>query len=206
MKYYNTRAGDNFHEVKILLLAPTGKAAFIIKGNTIHSALAIPACQSLKIYKPLDSNRLNTMRCLLGGLKLILLDEVSMVGNSMFNVQINNRLKDIKGSKEDFGGVSIIAIGDLFQLKPVMDGLIFKDFDNSEYGVLTPNLWKKHFRMLELDEIMRQRDSKVFAEILNRLRERKHTEHDILKIKQRIVPEQKLSKTSNSFIFSKLYG
>ena len=143
MKYYNTRAGDNFHEVKILLLAPTGKAAFIIKGNTIHSALAIPACQSLKIYKPLDSNRLNTMRCLLGGLKLILLDEVSMVGNSMFNVQINNRLKDIKGSKDDFGGVSIIAICDLFQLKPVMDGLIFKDFDNSEYGVLTPNLWEK---------------------------------------------------------------
>ena len=61
LKYYNTRAGDDFHQVKILLLAPTGKAAFIIKGNTIHSALAIPACQSLKIYKPLDSNRLNTI-------------------------------------------------------------------------------------------------------------------------------------------------
>ena len=56
VKYYNTRAGDNVREVKVLLLAPTGKAAFIIKGNTIHSALAIPACQSLKIYKPFDSN------------------------------------------------------------------------------------------------------------------------------------------------------
>ena len=31
------------------MLAPTGKAAYNIKGNTIHSALAIPACQSLKI-------------------------------------------------------------------------------------------------------------------------------------------------------------
>ena len=137
----------------------------------------------------------------IGGLKLILLDEVSMVGNSMFNVQINNRLKDIKGSKEDFGGVSIIAIGDLFQLKPVMDGLIFKDFDNSEYGVLTPNLWKKHFRMHELDQIMRQRDSKLFAEILNRLREGNHTEHDILKIKERIVPEQNCpQQATNLFI------
>ena len=37
-----------------------------------------------------------------------------MVGSTMFNVQINNRLKDIKGSKDDFGGVSIVAIGDLF--------------------------------------------------------------------------------------------
>ena len=45
----------------------------------------------------------------------------------MFTVQLNNRLKDLKGSKDDFGGVSIIAIGDLFQLKPVMDGYIFTD-------------------------------------------------------------------------------
>jgi hypothetical protein len=45
----------------------------------------------------------------------------------MFTVQLNNRLKDLKGSKEDFGGVSIITLGDLFQLKPVMDGYIFTD-------------------------------------------------------------------------------
>ena len=94
LKYYNSRAGEDFNEVKILLLAPTGKAAFGIKGNTIHSTLAIPASQSLKIYKPLDSNRLNTLRCKLGAVKLIFLDEISMVGNTMFNVQINNRLKD----------------------------------------------------------------------------------------------------------------
>ena len=119
LKYYNTRAGDDFHQVKILLLAPTAKAAFNIKGNTVHSTLAIPACQSLKNYKQLDSSRLNTLRCLLGGLKLIFLDEISMVSSAMFNVQIDNRLKDIKGSKDVFGGVSIVAIGDLCQLQPV---------------------------------------------------------------------------------------
>lgn len=47
LKYYNTRPGINFNEAKVLMLAPTGKAAYNIKGNTIHSALAIPACQSL---------------------------------------------------------------------------------------------------------------------------------------------------------------
>ena len=97
----------------------------------------------------------------------------------MFNVQINNRLQDIKGSEDDFGGVSIIAIGDLFQLQPVMDGYIFKDLDNSEYRILAPNLWQKHFKMFELHEIMRQRESKVFAEILNRLREGNHYETQI---------------------------
>ena len=184
LKYYNTRAGDDFHQVKILMLAPTGKAAYNIKGNTIHSALAIPACQSLRNYKPLDSSRLNTLRCLLGGVKLIFLDEISMVGSTMFNIQINNRLKDIKGSKEDFGSVSIIAIGNLFQLEPVMDRYIFKNLDNSDYAILPPNKWQEHFKMFELEEIMRQKDSKVFAEILNRLREGNHTENDILKLKE----------------------
>ena len=84
IKYNNSKAGEDFHQVKVLPLAPTGKAAFIIKGNTIHSALAVPASQSLKNYKPLDCSRLNTLRSQLGGVKLILLDEISMVGSNMF--------------------------------------------------------------------------------------------------------------------------
>ena len=104
MKYYNSGAGEDFRRVQILLLAPTGKAAYLIKGNTIHSALGIPASQSLKNYKPLDSGRLNAIRCEIGALNLILLDEVSMVVNSMFTVQLNNRLKDLKGSKDNFRG------------------------------------------------------------------------------------------------------
>jgi len=106
LKYYITRAGENFAEVSVLMLAPTGKAAYNIKGNTIHSALAIPACPSLKNYKSLDSSQLNTL-------------------NAMFTVQVDNRLKDIKGSALPFSDVSIIAIGDLFQLQPVMDGYMW---------------------------------------------------------------------------------
>ena len=45
LKCYNTRPGDDFHQVKVLLLLPTRKAAFIIKGNPIHNGLAISACQ-----------------------------------------------------------------------------------------------------------------------------------------------------------------
>ena len=63
-----------------------------------------------------------------------------LVGNSMFNVQINNRLKDIKGSSLPFGVGSIVAVGDLFQLQLVMDGYIFKDMDNDEYGVLATDI------------------------------------------------------------------
>ena len=160
----------------------------------IHSTLAIPASQSLKNYKQLDLSMLNTLRSLLGGVLLILLGGVSMVGNNMFTVQINNRLKDIKGSKEDFGGVDIIAIGELFQLQPAFDGYVFNDIQGSEYSILSPNLWKKYFTMYELNEIMRQCESKIFAEILNRLREGKHTENDIAKIKERCVNESSCPK------------
>ena len=188
LKYYNTRAGDDFHQVKVLL-APTGKAAYTIKGNTIHSALAIPANQSLRNYKWLDSSRLNTLRSQFGGVKLIFVDEISMVGNSMFAIQLNNRLKDIKGCTEDFGGVSIIAIGDLFQLEPVKDGCIFKGLKNLDYAVLASSSWHQHFTMFELNEIMHQRDSKLFAELLNKLREGKHTKSDISKLKERVIQE-----------------
>ena len=112
----------------------------------------------------------------------------------MFTVQINNRLKDIKGSQEDFGGVNIIAIGELFQLQPAFDGYVFNDIQGSEYSILSPNLWKKYFTMYELNEIMRQCESKIFAEILNRLQEGKHTENDIAKIKERCVNESSCPK------------
>ena len=53
--------------------------------------------------------------------------------------------------------------------------------------ILLPNLWIEHFKMFELHKIMRQRESKVFAEILNRLREGNHTNDDLLKIKDRLI-------------------
>ena len=52
LKYYCTRPDIDFSQTKVLMLAPTGKAAYNIKGNTIHSALAIPASQSKKLQKP----------------------------------------------------------------------------------------------------------------------------------------------------------
>ena len=73
-----------------------------------------------------------------------------------------------------------------------MDRYIFKNLDNSEYAVFAPNKWQDNFNMFELEEIMRQRESKVFAEILNRLREGKHTKDDILKLKGRLIKENSI--------------
>ncbi|KAK3103032.1 hypothetical protein FSP39_015922 [Pinctada imbricata] len=85
---------------------------------------------------------------------------------------------EIKQSPKPFGGVSIIAVGDLFQLKPVMDSYIFSS-PKSGYLPLATNLWTDLFSMVELTQIMRQADHKNFAELLNRLREGKQTQQDI---------------------------
>ena len=71
-----------------------------------------------------------------------------MVGNTMFTVQIDNRLKDVKDSALPFGGISIIAIGDLFQLQPVMDGYISKTWTTLNIAFLLKIYGKNIFKCL----------------------------------------------------------
>ena len=134
----------------------------------MYSAFKIPANRGFD-YCALDSDRLNTIRTQLTNLKVIFIDEISMVGSSMFNF-LNLRLQQIMGTKEPFGGVSLITVGDLFQLKPVFDKWIFEN-SKSGYSALASNIWTQDFTLFELTDIMRQKDDRQFAELLNRLRE-----------------------------------
>lgn len=109
-----------------------------------------------------------------------------MVGNKMFRY-IDQRLQQIMGTKEVFRGVSIIAVGDLFQLKPVLDGWIFNDL-SIDYGLLAANLWKDHFTAFELTEIMREKDDQIYAELLYRLREGNQTNEDLTLLQTREIP------------------
>ena len=129
IRYLNSIKGENPDNVKVVKTAPTGKAAFNINGNTLHSAFKIPANRGFE-YCALDSDRLNTIRTQLKKLKLIFIDEISMVGSGTFNF-LNLRLQQIMRTNEPFGGISLITVGDLFQLKPVFDKWIF---ENSQTG------------------------------------------------------------------------
>ncbi|PIK45268.1 hypothetical protein BSL78_17865 [Apostichopus japonicus] len=175
LRYYSSQPGSDPDDTHILLMAPTGKAAYGIKGSTIHSALLIPTSEGFH-YKALTSDKLNSLRVKLRNLKIIFIDEIFMVGNGMLTF-IDKRLQQIMGSKNIFGGVSIIAVGDIFQLKPVFDGWIFNDLTH-DYGPLASNLWKDHFMAFELTEIMRQKHEQSFPQLLNRLREGNQTDDD----------------------------
>ena len=60
LKYFNVIPGTDPNLLNMLLMAPTGKAAYLICGNTVHSALMIPINQSFD-FKSLDIDRLNTL-------------------------------------------------------------------------------------------------------------------------------------------------
>jgi len=108
-----------------------------------------------------------------------------MAGSGMFRF-LNLCLQQIMGTPKSFGGVNLITVGDLFQLKPVFDEWIFEN-SKDVYSALATNIWHEHFKMYELSEIMRQKDDKEFAELLHCLREGKHTEQDVEVLKGRIL-------------------
>ena len=202
LRYLNTVAGENPDDIKVLKTAPTGKAAFNIKGNTLHSTFKIPANRGFE-YCTLDSDRLNTIRTQLNKLKVVFIDEISMVGSGMFNF-LNSRLQQIMGTNKPFGGISIISVGDLFQLKPVFDKWIFEN-SLTNYSIFASNIWKHHFTLFELTEIMRQKDDKQFAELLNRLREGNHSKNDIAILKERCLnssPENDTYPINMTHLFS----
>ena len=115
-----------------------------------------------------------------------------------FKIATNN------GNQDPFGGVSVIAVADLFQLKPVFDNWIFEN-SLTGYNALASNIWTEHFTLFELTKIMRQKDDKEFAELLNRMREGKHSKDDITILKRRILkvkPEEDNYPINVSHLFS----
>ena len=100
LKLSGTFEPDN---VVVLLTAPTGMK--------LHAALLLGRSK----YSGFQHDRLKTLRTRLSRLMLLITDEVSMVGANML-LEIHNRLQQIKGVSDDvvFGGVSILAVGDLY--------------------------------------------------------------------------------------------
>ena len=182
----NLKDGENPDDKRILLCAYMGFAAFNISGQTICSAFHRKMYQ--KGTNHLAADELNTFRIKYRHLKIIIIDEISMVGNMTLSF-IDTRLQQLMGTKEVFGGLSVIAVGDLYQLKPVGDYLISLDLKKGASS-LGRNLWKELFTMYELVDIMRQKDDLAFAHLLNRLRLNEMTEEDKQKLQTRVVDRE----------------
>ena len=172
------------HETKtpLLVLAPTGVAAFNIRGRTVHSALSIPIHIN---DNSLDMNgeRLKCLQQRLEGVKYIIIDEKSMVGRRMLaliDMRLRQAFPDHKN--EPFGRRSIILFGDFGQLPPVLDLPMYASTQRD--ALLNDGFadYKQFREVYELDVIQRQSGNseiqQKFREILLRMRNGESTIED----------------------------
>lgn len=134
-----------------------------LNAATIHHTFSIGTHASLP-YIPLGEDKLNSLRAKFSRLQIVIIDEISMVDHNLL-AYVHGRLRQVKqtGDFSPFGNVSVIAVGDFYQLPPVKG----KPLYSCPLGV---DLWCG-FSIVELTTIVRQKDS-VFAALLNRLRVR----------------------------------
>jgi YD repeat-containing protein len=98
------------------VVAPTAVAAINVGGDTIHSFFGLPPehLDPDREYHP-DQRR----RLVMENLKLLIVDEVSMVTPNVVDV-IDSTLKSVRRNNIPFGGVPVLFVGDLFQLPPIV--------------------------------------------------------------------------------------
>jgi PIF1-like helicase len=96
---------------KVLILAPTGRAAFNVNGRTIHDALKVPVGRKMS---RLDPSTLSSMYSQLQDVQLIIFDEISMINLALLK-RADRRLREIFGCDKPFGGKNVLFFGDLHQ-------------------------------------------------------------------------------------------
>ncbi len=175
---------------KSVVLAPTGVAAVNIGGQTIHSFFGFrpditvdkarkkqPARSKGNLYKKLDA---------------IVIDEISMVRADLLDcIEVFlRRHGPVPG--EPFGGIQITAIGDLYQLAPVVtskDRQMFDGLYQSPYFFSAEAFSALAPEMIELQKVYRQQQDQTLLEILNAIRNRSITEDHLSLLNQRYDPE-----------------
>jgi len=169
------------NSLKKIVVAPTGIAALNIGGATINSAFRI-GFDTFPIIKESNDPR---FKKLLKNLQLLIIDEISMVRAPMLDA-ISETLKLHRDSSEPFGGVHVLACGDLFQLPPVVkdheEEAIYEKYEsiyffsaNSFKEIASPSFY-------ELTYSFRQSDDNNFYDLLNNIRLGNDLENTINKI------------------------
>ena len=169
------------NSLKKIVVAPTGIAALNIGGATINSAFRI-GFDTFPVIKESNDPR---FKKLLKNLELLIIDEISMVRAPMLDA-ISETLKLHRDSSEPFGGVHVLACGDLFQLPPVVkdqeEEAIYEKYEsiyffsaNSFKEIVSPSFY-------ELTYSFRQSDDNNFYDLLNNIRLGNDLENTINKI------------------------
>jgi len=164
-----------------VVLAPTGVAALNVGGQTIHSFFRFP-------FKIIDEAALVDQKTnrLWKKVDLVIIDEVSMLRADILD-GIDMVLRKAQDSREPFGGVRLLLVGDFFQLPPVIphhEHQILAQRGYSGPYAYNSNVLENyppvHF---ELSKVYRQRDAD-FVSILSDLRVARNVEEAVMGINE----------------------
>ena len=175
--------GDESGCPYIIKCAPTGAAASLIEGMTLHKAFGF---KYTKFTSLPDKDR-DRKKAELRNLKLVIIDEVSMMKGDMF-YQLDLRLQEVKDRRGvPFGGVCLMCFGDMLQLRPVLGNYIFQRPKEDCFKVVfeVAPRWQM-LKVINLEVNHRQGDDKAYADLLLRMRTESHTEEDMKVLKKRV--------------------
>ena len=169
--------------LKKMVVAPTGVAALNIGGSTINSAFRI----GFDTFPVIQESKDPRFKKLLKNLELLIIDEISMVRAPMLDA-ISETLQIHRNSSKPFGGIHVLACGDLFQLPPVVkeneETAIFERYE-SVYFFSADNFQAiDNPSFFELVSSFRQQDDKEFYDLLNNVRLGQNLEESIKTINQ----------------------
>ena len=185
---------------KHIVVAPTGIAAINAGGVTIHSMFGLPLRPFLPTTERIDGNLGNNIADLMHHFKyrkdklkllreveIIIIDEVSMLRADVLDM-MDFSLRHIRRNPQQFGGVQMLFIGDLYQLPPVVrDENILKEYYNSPFFFSAKALENMNLVTIELTKVYRQKDE-TFLNILNAIRDGNRNEIDFDLLNSRYDP------------------
>lgn len=151
---------------EVVTAAPTGIAALTVSGSTIHRLFKFPPAWII------DDDIKRDSKSVIAKAKILILDEISMVNANMLDA-IDKSCRLHRDAKKPFGGLTLIMVGDLFQLPPIVTGQT-KNLFRREYK--TPNFFSAHSLSdlspvgVELLKPFRQKDT-FFINLLQNIRE-----------------------------------
>lgn len=172
---------------QFITLAPTGVAAILAGGDTIHSFFGLP----MEVCYPGTMGKMNEARIqTLLHTDTIIIDEVSMVRCDIIDA-IDYTMRKTLRSSLPFGGKQVIFVGDMFQLPPVIARKEERELMHDLYQADDCFFYKadviKRMRLvkIEFQKVYRQ-DDRQFLDILEHVRLNKVTPEDLMHLNRRV--------------------
>ena len=172
---------------QFVTLAPTGVAAILAGGDTIHSFFGLPmdACIPGTMGKMSESRILTLIHA-----DTIIIDEVSMVRCDIIDA-IDYTMRKTLRNMQPFGGKQVIFVGDMFQLPPVVkqgaeNELMHDLYNTNDFFFYKADVIKRmRLVKIEFQKVYRQEDED-FLRILENVRLNKTMPENLMHLNERV--------------------